>query len=71
MDLEIPHGADREYLIVFGVAAIYIATIPRGEPCIVGVSRQTTISQRGCTSTARLAQSMIATRYKKPWPIGT
>ncbi|WP_323984490.1 hypothetical protein [Bradyrhizobium japonicum] len=39
MDLEIPHGADREYLIVFGVAAIYIATIPRGEPCIVGVSR--------------------------------
>ncbi|KYK44669.1 hypothetical protein A1D31_36440 [Bradyrhizobium liaoningense] len=39
MDFEIPHGADREYLIVFGVAAIYIATIPRGEPCIVGVSR--------------------------------
>ncbi|WFU44168.1 hypothetical protein QA640_17975 [Bradyrhizobium sp. CB82] len=34
MDFEIPHGADREYLIVFGVAAIYIATIPRGEPCI-------------------------------------
>ncbi|VIO80085.1 hypothetical protein [Bradyrhizobium ivorense] len=39
MDFEIPQGADREYLIVFGVAAIYVATIPRGEPCIVGVTR--------------------------------
>jgi hypothetical protein len=36
--LEIPQGAEREYLIVFGVAAIYIATSPSGEACIVGVS---------------------------------
>lgn len=39
MDFEIPSGADREYLIVFGVAAIYVGTIPRGEPCVVGASR--------------------------------
>src|SRR5258705_13091058 len=39
MEFEIPRGADREYLIVFGVAAIYIGTIPRGEPCVVGASR--------------------------------
>lgn len=37
MELEIPHGAEREYLIVFGVTAIYVATA--AESCIVGVSR--------------------------------
>jgi|GEM_PF-5503407 len=39
MHFEIPRGADREYLIVFGVAAIYLGTVPCGEPCIVGASR--------------------------------
>jgi len=39
MALEIPHGAEREYLIIFGVAAIYIATVPRRKQCIVGISR--------------------------------
>ena len=38
MAVQIPVGAERGYLITFGVAAIYVAT--RGEePCIVGVSR--------------------------------
>jgi hypothetical protein len=36
--LEMPQGAEREYLTLFGVAAIYIATGPGGEACIVGVS---------------------------------
>jgi hypothetical protein len=39
MALEIPHGAEREYLIIFGVAAIYIATVPGRKQCIVGVTR--------------------------------
>src|SRR5262252_7531887 len=30
-----------------------------------------TAFDRRQASTARLAQSMIATRYRKPWPIGT
>ncbi|MGX1151421.1 hypothetical protein [Bradyrhizobium ottawaense] len=54
MDFEMPHGADREYLIVFGVAAIYVATIPRGEPCIVGVSRD-------------LSQTFDSIRDRWPW----
>ncbi|UQR66193.1 hypothetical protein LRP30_13460 [Bradyrhizobium sp. C-145] len=54
MDLEIPRGADREYLIVFGVAAIYVGTIPRGEPCIVGVSRD-------------LDKTYEATHERWPW----
>ncbi|WP_157787986.1 hypothetical protein [Bradyrhizobium elkanii] len=54
MEFEIPHAADREYLIVFGVAAIYIATIPRGEPCIVGVTRD-------------LGQTFDGIRDKWPW----
>jgi hypothetical protein len=29
------------------------------------------VFDRRQASTARLAQSMIATRYRKPWPIGT
>jgi hypothetical protein len=37
--LEIPRGAEREYLITFGVAAIYIATVPGREQCFVGISR--------------------------------
>jgi hypothetical protein len=39
MDFELPRGAYREYLIVFGVAAVYIGTVPIGEPCIVGATR--------------------------------
>ena len=38
-ELEIPRGALREYLIVFGVAAVYVATAPSGRPCEVGVTR--------------------------------
>ena len=34
-----PRGPVREYLIAFGVAAVYVATLPAGEPCIVGVTR--------------------------------
>ncbi|WP_439372945.1 hypothetical protein [Bradyrhizobium sp. DASA03120] len=47
MEFEIPHGAEREYLIIFGVAAIYVGTSPTGEPCIVGASRDLNLSQRG------------------------
>ncbi len=54
MEFEIPHGAEREYFIVFGVAAIYIGTIPRGEPCIVGASRDLDLTFR-------------AMRGKWPW----
>ncbi|MGY8665695.1 hypothetical protein Q3C01_25505 [Bradyrhizobium sp. UFLA05-109] len=39
MEFEIPHGAEREYLIIFGVAAVYIGTSPIGEPCIVDATR--------------------------------
>ncbi|UEM11934.1 hypothetical protein J4G43_047090 [Bradyrhizobium barranii subsp. barranii] len=39
MEFEIPHGAEREYLIIFGVAAVYIGSSPIGEPCIVGATR--------------------------------
>lgn len=46
IEFELPHGAEREYLIVFGVAAIYIATAPSGEPAIVGASRDLERTQR-------------------------
>ncbi|MCP3460406.1 hypothetical protein [Bradyrhizobium sp. CCGUVB23] len=40
MEFEIPQGAEREYLIIFGVAAIYIGTSPVGEPLLpAGISR--------------------------------
>lgn len=39
MDFELPRGAEREYLIVFGIAAIYLGTSPAGEPCVVGATR--------------------------------
>jgi hypothetical protein len=54
MHFEIPRGADREYLIVFGAAAIYIGTIPRGEPCIVGACRD-------------LEKTLEAMRDRWPW----
>jgi hypothetical protein len=54
MDFEIPRGADREYLIVFGVAAIYVGTIPVGEPCVVAPSRD-------------LDKSFEAMRTRWPW----
>jgi hypothetical protein len=38
-EFEIPRGAERGYLIIYGVAAVYIATMPAGEPCLVEVSR--------------------------------
>ncbi len=47
MEFEIPHGAAREYLIIFGVAAVYIGTSPIGEPCIVGATRDLNLTQRG------------------------
>ncbi|WP_063685579.1 hypothetical protein [Bradyrhizobium stylosanthis] len=47
MEFEIPHGAEREYLIIFGVAAVYIGTSPIGEPCIVGATRDLNLTQRG------------------------
>lgn len=46
MEFEIPHGAEREYLIIFGVAAVYIGTSPTGEPCIVGATRDLNLTQR-------------------------
>ena len=46
IEFELPRGAEREYLIVFGVAAIYIATAPSGEPAIVGASRDLERTQR-------------------------
>ncbi|MCP3471372.1 hypothetical protein NLM33_13630 [Bradyrhizobium sp. CCGUVB1N3] len=47
MEFETPHGAEREYLIIFGVAAVYIGTSPIGEPCIVGATRDLNLTQRG------------------------
>jgi len=47
LDFELPRGAEREYLIVFGVAAIYIGTIPAGEPCVVGATRDLEKSSAG------------------------
>ena len=43
---EIPHGAEREYLITFGVAAVYIGTSPVGVPSIVGASRDLNLTLR-------------------------
>ena len=37
--LELPQCAAREYLRVFGVAAIYVAVVPDDECCRVGMSR--------------------------------
>ncbi|KRQ99256.1 hypothetical protein [Bradyrhizobium valentinum] len=54
MDFELPEGADREYLIIFGVAAVYVGTIPVGEPCIVGATRD-------------LERTYQAMREKWPW----
>lgn len=39
IEFDIPRGAERSYFILFGVAAVYIATAPRGEPSLVAVSR--------------------------------
>ena len=47
MEFEIPHGAEREYLIIFGVAAVYIGTSSIGEPCIVGATRDLNLTLRG------------------------
>jgi hypothetical protein len=47
IEFEIPHGAEREYLIIFGVAAVYIVTSPIGEPCIVAATRDLNLTQRG------------------------
>jgi hypothetical protein len=38
-ELEIPHGATKDYLLAFGVAAVYVATPMRGEPAAIGVAR--------------------------------
>ncbi|MCA1452161.1 hypothetical protein I6F35_02890 [Bradyrhizobium sp. BRP22] len=38
MSIEMPRGAAREYLRVFGVAAIYVAVKPEGSCCRVGMS---------------------------------
>jgi hypothetical protein len=46
MEFEIPHGAEREYLIIFGVAAIYVGTSPVGEPCLVGATRDLNLTLR-------------------------
>lgn len=39
IEFDLPRGAERGYFIAFGVAAVYIATAPRGEPCVVAVTR--------------------------------
>jgi hypothetical protein len=52
MPIQIPTGAEREYLIIFGVAAIYVATRDQ-PPCMVRVSRD-------------LGRSLTAMR--KRWP---
>jgi hypothetical protein len=54
MEFELPTGAEREYLIIFGVAAVYIGTVPIGEPCIVGATRD-------------LERTSQAMRYGWPW----
>ncbi|PYF05016.1 hypothetical protein BJ122_102242 [Rhodopseudomonas faecalis] len=39
VELEIPHGATKEYLLAFGVAAVYVAAPLSGEPAAIGVAR--------------------------------
>ncbi|UYO50315.1 hypothetical protein KQX64_06995 [Rhodopseudomonas palustris] len=39
VELEIPHGATKDYLLAFGVAAVYVATPMRGEPAAIGTAR--------------------------------
>lgn len=39
VEFDIPRGAERSYFILFGVAAVFIATGSAGEPCLVAVSR--------------------------------
>lgn len=38
-ELELPRGAVREYLHVFGVAAVYVATAPGGQVLKIGVTQ--------------------------------
>lgn len=61
MEFEIPHGAEREYLIIFGVAAVYIGTSPIGEPCIVGATRDLNLTLRSMQR--KWLQSEIACAY--------
>lgn len=61
MEFEIPHGAEREYLIIFGVAAVYIGTSPIGEPCIVGATRDVNLTLRSMRR--KWLQSEISCAY--------
>jgi hypothetical protein len=39
LSIELPTGAIREYLIAFGVDAIYVGVLPDGDVCKIGVTR--------------------------------
>jgi hypothetical protein len=38
MRVQLPRGAARGYLIAFEATAIYVATMPKGEPSLIGIS---------------------------------
>ncbi|MEH2565351.1 hypothetical protein [Bradyrhizobium sp. AZCC 2289] len=38
MVLKLPRAAEREYLVVYGIVAVYVAALPAG-PALVGISR--------------------------------
>jgi hypothetical protein len=38
MPLKLPRGAEREYLAIYGIVAIYVVALPTG-PSLVGISR--------------------------------
>jgi len=44
MDLELPSHQARNYLLAYGVVAVYIATPPGGRPCMIGTSHDLTQS---------------------------
>ncbi|MDC7784796.1 hypothetical protein PQJ75_00825 [Rhodoplanes sp. TEM] len=39
VSLELPRGPERDYLLQFGVVAVYVACAAAGSPCIIGTSR--------------------------------
>jgi len=39
MSFDLPRRADREYLHLCGIGAIYVVSIPYGEPCIIDATR--------------------------------
>jgi hypothetical protein len=78
---ELPKGAAREYLQVFGVAAVYVAVMPTlaGEHSVIGSSldlaKTYTFIRRRCEIQTvfwvidRKTARMVATLAKRRWPV--